>query len=1039
MRHSIGRAVCALAGLLLVAGCGETDHEPQSTSGPSGELRTIEQGRSNLGQTVPSNLIVQLNGLEWAYASPCKHGGCSTIVLFDGWRFATDAEWAAARVPIVNLIKSKCASRYFDNRWDHCDPQDFGRGYYGSHPNQHPGNRSWGETVVVRGSQQQNRAPSINNPGTQINVELTSVALQMSASDPDGDNLQWSISGQPGGLSIDGNGRIAGTLSNGTAGTHNVTVTVSDGQLSANAQFAWKVYNDAAPVVSFTGPSEAWHGAAVNVTGTISEPGCDRNPVLQSSGISGYSLSGSNGSWTFSKSSVGAGRYAPTSVTATSGCNNKSTTAARNFGVDLGDPTLLLAQSALSQNGVNVNDTSTWPGLSTYATLTLATRATDSVSGVRSITALVERTDNNAQTSIFSQTNQLTGTPAGGAPSQNVNACNVDDHCTDGALDLASLTGTTFVLRITATDAAGRTKTNNYYFRTVGLRQALLAWRDAIPESSDNTNARAQLDAARASINHAIAAFDADVFGNISLSTQKAQSALLGAKTYDGGLDMSDADAAGRLLADVYLGFLRARVTGFENEHGERTAFDNANGFLDQARDGDDIGTQLNNLANAYFWMTDGNNPMVAEDFEDTQSLLARIISEMDDYVTEEPALVGRTGIAEARTNLSAVKLLVDEIVANGDTSISDLEHVNLLIGLTNTAENLKASQAEGTWVRNWQWGLTQIVYIYAARALGNARDFIGPFHPVYLLGTTELSNALDFRDEAKADDFMNLLIRSRCLTIAIYNKAYEPDVEAPKACCDLLLSYQEMDQSFPVQRSCTNQTPEVTDPGAQSSRVGDDISLAIEATDADGDDLEYAATGLPPGLSINTDTGAITGTISGNDDSPYTTRISVTDGVETVSVSFQWTVAANQVEPTCEAFDDPFIGWRDRYLGQRSNLENYYAWNNPGRRGTRGNNPTGIWIHDGDPTRGATITFDAEFGASLSAISLDADCFSGTTFFVKDKDGTQIFSQACSGGRFPLQGRTHLEATSTNGIGSWGFTGGSVEGNTAIDNICVR
>ena len=40
-------------------------------------------------------------------------------------------------------------------------------------------------------------------------------------------------------------------------------------------------------------------------------------------------------------------------------------------------------------------------------------------------------------------------------------------------------------------------------------------------------------------------------------------------------------------------------------------------------------------------------------------------------------------------------------------------------------------------------------------------------------------------------------------------------------------------------------------------------ISLSAHATDLENDTLLYAATGLPSGLSINTGTGLITGTIS--------------------------------------------------------------------------------------------------------------------------------------------------------------------------------
>ena len=56
---------------------------------------------------------------------------------------------------------------------------------------------------------------------------------------------------------------------------------------------------------------------------------------------------------------------------------------------------------------------------------------------------------------------------------------------------------------------------------------------------------------------------------------------------------------------------------------------------------------------------------------------------------------------------------------------------------------------------------------------------------------------------------------------------------------------------------------------------------------------LTYSASGLPSGLSIATDSGAITGSVGAQADkaSPYQVTISATDGVGVVSTNFQWTV----------------------------------------------------------------------------------------------------------------------------------------------------
>jgi hypothetical protein len=85
-----------------------------------------------------------------------------------------------------------------------------------------------------------------------------------------------------------------------------------------------------------------------------------------------------------------------------------------------------------------------------------------------------------------------------------------------------------------------------------------------------------------------------------------------------------------------------------------------------------------------------------------------------------------------------------------------------------------------------------------------------------------------------------------------------------------------------------------VTNPGDQGNVNGDVVSLPITAYDAGGLTLTYSATGLPSGLSINTSTGVISGTLSSTADtgSPYSTTVTASDGTHSASQSFNWAVA---------------------------------------------------------------------------------------------------------------------------------------------------
>ncbi len=82
---------------------------------------------------------------------------------------------------------------------------------------------------------------------------------------------------------------------------------------------------------------------------------------------------------------------------------------------------------------------------------------------------------------------------------------------------------------------------------------------------------------------------------------------------------------------------------------------------------------------------------------------------------------------------------------------------------------------------------------------------------------------------------------------------------------------------------------PVLTNPGNQTNNEGDTVKgLAIPAVDADS----FTITGLPTGLTYNTTTGVISGTIGAYAAGTYTVTVTATDdGHASQPISFTWTV----------------------------------------------------------------------------------------------------------------------------------------------------
>jgi len=82
---------------------------------------------------------------------------------------------------------------------------------------------------------------------------------------------------------------------------------------------------------------------------------------------------------------------------------------------------------------------------------------------------------------------------------------------------------------------------------------------------------------------------------------------------------------------------------------------------------------------------------------------------------------------------------------------------------------------------------------------------------------------------------------------------------------------------------------PSLVNPGAQTSSPGVPASLALAGFDPDDDDLWFEASGLPPGLSLDRETGVIAGAPTAP--GLYSVIAGVSDGPAVDSQTFEWLV----------------------------------------------------------------------------------------------------------------------------------------------------
>ncbi len=100
---------------------------------------------------------------------------------------------------------------------------------------------------------------------------------------------------------------------------------------------------------------------------------------------------------------------------------------------------------------------------------------------------------------------------------------------------------------------------------------------------------------------------------------------------------------------------------------------------------------------------------------------------------------------------------------------------------------------------------------------------------------------------------------------------------------------------TFTVLVGRLNVPPVLSHPGNQSNIPGETVAVVVAGGDPDGypTGLAYTASNLPAGLSIDRESGVITGTVGfdGLSSSPFDVEVSVSDGRASTTIEFVWEV----------------------------------------------------------------------------------------------------------------------------------------------------
>ncbi len=700
-------------------------------------------------------------------------------------------------------------------------------------------------------------ALSVTNPGTHNGAVGDSIALQIQSGGlPSGDSWTYAATGLPSGLSINtSSGQIGGTLT-GSANTYSISVTASDGQgASASQSFTWNV-----STLSVTNPGT--HNGAVGDSVTLQ---------IQSGGLP------SGDSWTYAATGLPSGL----SINTSSGRISGTITGSAN--------TYSVSVSASDGQGASASQSFTW----NVSTLSVTNPGTHNGAVGDSVALQIQ---SGGLPSGDSWTYAATGLPSGlsintgsgqisGTITGSANTYSVSVSASDGQGASASQSFTWNVSTLSVTNPG----THN---GAVGDSVALQIQSGGLPSGDSWTYAATGLPSGL-SINTSSGQIGGTITGSantysvsLTASDGEGASASQNFAWIVSTLSVTDPETHNGAVGDSVA--LQIQSGGLPSGDSWTYAATGLPSGLSINTGSGQIGGTITGSANTYsvsVSASDGQGASASQSFTwNVSTLSVTNPGTHNGAVGDSVALqIQSGGLPSGDSWTYAATGLPSGLSIN--TSSGQIG--GTITGSANTySVSVTASDGQGASAsQSFTWNVSTLSVTNPGTHNGAVGDSVAlqiqsgglPSGDSWTYAATGLPSGLSINTGSGQIGG----------TITGSANTYSVSVSASDG------QGASASQSFTWNVS----TLSVTNSESHNGAVGDSVTLQIQSGGLpSGDSWTYAATGLPSGLSINTSSGQISGTITGSANT-YSVSVSASDGQgASASQSFPWNVSTLSV-----------------------------------------------------------------------------------------------------------------------------------------------